>query len=149
MFERFTREARLVAVLAQHEARELGHPRIGTGHLLLGLLALNNGIALRLLREQGVDAERVRAFLTATGAAEPPRRLGRWHRPFTKSARTALREALNVAVEARHRFIGTGHVLAGVLNVADGTARRVLTDSGADADTLRARARAEAAEERP
>jgi len=136
MFERFTDRARRVVVTAQGEARALGHDYIGTEHLLLGLIHEGDGSAAKALESLGIDAEGLRERVVAivgtgqhTGAA---------HIPFTPQAKQVLRLALSEALNFGHTYIGTEHVLLGLIQEKDGVAARVLADAGAD--LLRARA---------
>lgn len=143
MFERFRTDAREATVLAQDQARELGHRHIGTEHLLLGLLAHGEGAAARALREGGCDPTRLRDSVGRLVATKPPprRRLfGKGnigHVPFTRRAKKALELSLRVALSRKQNSIGGGHVLIGVLDTPEATATRVLTDSGVDVDALR------------
>jgi catechol 2,3-dioxygenase-like lactoylglutathione lyase family enzyme len=118
MFERFTERARQVVVLAQDEARGLGHGYIGVEHLLLGLVREGEGLAARALGEAGVTAgglrDRVR-LLVGTGESAPTGQM-----PFTPHAKRALEQSLVEALELGHSFIGTEHVLLGLLRVSDG-----------------------------
>ena len=124
MFERFTQQARQVVVLAQDEARALKHDYIGTEHILLGLLREQNGIAARALASLGITTDEVRA------AGDPHRRRGRrdspGQLPFTPRAKRTLERALREALSLGHRYIGTEHILLGLLSVDEGVAVRVL-----------------------
>jgi ATP-dependent Clp protease ATP-binding subunit ClpA len=137
VFERFTDRARRVLVLAQEEARQLGHPMIGSEHILLGLIAEQRGLAATVLSQAGVDLERTRE--------EVDRLVGRIGRsasgspPFTPRAKKALEYALRSALSMGHAYIGTEHLLLGVLEEEDTMVRRVLDALGADADDLRHR----------
>jgi len=116
MFERFTDRARRVLVLAQEEARLLNHPMIGTDHILLGLLAEGEGVAWRALSGVGVDLviarQVVEEFRSPTGphphAGSPP---------FTTEAKKALELSLRAALALGHSYIGTEHLLLGLLDV--------------------------------
>ncbi|MDA8369688.1 MAG: hypothetical protein M0026_07435 [Nocardiopsaceae bacterium] len=142
MFNRFTDDARQIAVLAQKEARELGHQRIGTEHLLLGLLAQAEGTGASALRAHGLELGPLRDSVgrIAAPAAQPPRRrlLAGMHIPFTKRAKKAMEQALRIALDFKQRSIGTGHVLLGTLSLPDGTASRVLAEAEVDIASLRA-----------
>ncbi|MBB6174124.1 ATP-dependent Clp protease ATP-binding subunit ClpC [Nocardiopsis mwathae] len=143
MFERFTDDARQVTVRAQTEARGMGHPRIGTGHLLVALAAEPAGAGARALREHGLPSGTLRDAVRVSAAETPPRsrgRLARIHLPFTKSAKRAMELSLREAIARGHRSITTGHVLLGALRVEDGAAVRALHDAGADPAALRATA---------
>lgn len=194
MFERFTKQAREVVVRAQEEARDLGHPYIGTEHLLLALLNPDAGIAHSVLHEAGVNRTQVRAEVkrfvhkgsevlgdgdaealqeigidldavrarieeafgpgALTTATCPPRRrrglLGRLrrrpvmggrlqgaHRPFTVRSKKVLELSLREAVRLRHNYIGTEHILLGLLREGNGLAAKVLADAGLDVEVLR------------
>ncbi|GID31944.1 ATP-dependent Clp protease ATP-binding subunit ClpA [Paractinoplanes brasiliensis] len=126
MFERFTDRARRVVVLAQEEARTLNHPCIGTEHLLLGLLREGDGIAGQALHAVGVTAETVRAQLD-TGDAAPG-----MHIPFTPRAKKVLELALREALQLGHNYIGTEHILLGLLREDEGAAMRVIKANPAD-----------------
>jgi ATP-dependent Clp protease ATP-binding subunit ClpA len=132
---RFTRVARAVVAAAGDEARALGHERIGTEHLLLGALAVEESGAHSVLAEAGLDAAKLRdAVVAAVGeGGEPQRR----RLPFTRAAKRALEQALAEAVELRSRFLGSEHVLLGLLAVEGSGARDVLESVGADPVALR------------
>jgi Clp amino terminal domain, pathogenicity island component len=126
MFERFTNRARHSVVLAQEEARRLNHNYIGTEHLLLGLLGEPDGLAARALRDFGVSADGARRTVTAvigTGSAEPS-----GHIPFTPRAKKTLELALREALQLRHNYIGTEHILLGLIREGDGVAAQVLKE---------------------
>ena len=195
MFERFTKQAREVVVRAQEEARDLGHPYIGTEHLLLALLNPDAGIAHSVLHEAGVNRTQVRSEVKrfvhkgsevlgdgdaealqeigidldavrarieeafgpgalATATCSPRRRrglLGRLrrrrpvmggrlqggHRPFTIRSKKVLELSLREAVRLRHNYIGTEHILLGLLREGNGLAAKVLADAGLDVELLR------------
>ncbi|MHB8694901.1 MAG: Clp protease N-terminal domain-containing protein [Solirubrobacteraceae bacterium] len=141
MFERFTERARLVVVLAQEAARDLGHREIGTEHVLLGLLAEREGLAEWTLRSLGVDLERVHAIVVRlVGSAEKPT-VGQI--PFTRQAKCVV-ELANVEVDRRHRsFVGTEHVLLGLVAQLDAdpegdVAFRVLSELKVTPEQIRA-----------
>jgi ATP-dependent Clp protease ATP-binding subunit ClpC len=133
VFERFTDSARRVIVLAQEEARGLGHDYIGAEHLLLGVLAVREekggaplgGLVLADVRE------RVREL------APPAGREPMDHIPFAAAAKRALERSLREALNAQHNYIADGHVLLGVLAAENGTVEQVLATAGADIDRLR------------
>ena len=133
MFERFTDQSRRVLVLAQEEARRLDQGFIGTEHLLLGLLRENEGVAALALQAQGVSTEMVRAAVRATvapsGAATsaPP--------PFTPRAKKVLELALREALRLGHNYVGSDHLLLGVVR-GPGVAADVLTSLGVDLSEL-------------
>ncbi|MEU4574204.1 Clp protease N-terminal domain-containing protein [Nonomuraea sp. NPDC023979] len=135
MFERFTESSRQVVVLAREEARAMRHGAIGTGHLLLGLVREGEGPAARVLAECGVSLEGVRACVEA----EEPRRDPAGHAPFTARAKRVLELSLREALGRRHDFIGTGHVLLGLLRDGDAPVLRALAAAGADPDEVRQR----------
>jgi ATP-dependent Clp protease ATP-binding subunit ClpC len=136
MFERFTDEARVVVVHAQEEIRLLGHDRIGTEHLLLGLLHDEDSETGRLLRAAGVGLAAVRQLVQ-----EAPDRTGKPSGlPFTPRAKRALEQALRVAQRLGQPHIKRPHLLGGLLQVRDGMAVRLLIDLGVDLDALAGRA---------
>jgi ATP-dependent Clp protease ATP-binding subunit ClpC len=134
VFERFTERARQVVVLAQDEARSLGHGYIGTEHLLLGILREEEGLGARVLRSLGVTVEetRVRVARVVGIGDEPP--LGQI--PFTPHAKKALELSLREAMSLAHGFIGTEHILLGVVRSNEGVAAQVLADGGVDAERV-------------
>ncbi|HET7568622.1 MAG TPA: Clp protease N-terminal domain-containing protein [Gaiellaceae bacterium] len=135
MFERFTERARQVVVLAQDEARALGHSFVGTEHLLLGLLREQEGIGARVLTELGVSLDEARAEVErACGRGEP---LGAGPIPFTPRATKVLELSLREALSFRHDYIGTEHVLLGLVRERDGVAAQILAADGLDAGTVR------------
>ena len=139
MFERFTTRARKTVVDAQEESRELGHGSIDTDHLLLGLLDGDEAsIARAALTRLGVTAERSRqevASRLGAGGSTPS-----GHIPFTKSAKKVLELSLREALSLGHNYIGTEHILLGV--VREGSAMPILTVQGATAERVRAEVRA-------
>jgi ATP-dependent Clp protease ATP-binding subunit ClpC len=137
VFERFTKRARQVVVLAQGEARLLNHNYIGTEHLLLGLLGDEEGVAARTLESLDVTTEDVRARVVAIigHGDEPPTA----QIPFTPRAKKVLELALREAVTLGHNYIGTEHVLLAIVRVEDGVANRILLELGIDAETVRSR----------
>jgi hypothetical protein len=125
VFERFTERARTVVVLAQEQARTLGHSKIDTEHLLLGLLGEQEGLAARVLASLGVRAESVREQVVAiSGSAPEPS--GSQQIPFTPEAKKALERALREALSLGHDYIGTEHLLLGLVQDEDGLAVRIL-----------------------
>jgi ATP-dependent Clp protease ATP-binding subunit ClpA len=127
VFERFTDRARRSVVLAQEEARGLNHDYIGTEHLLLGLLLEEEGIAAKALVSAGLTTDGVRsAIATRVGrGTEAPK----GHMPFTPRAKKVLEFALREALKLSHDYIGTEHVLLGLLTEGEGVAAQiVLTD---------------------
>ncbi|GAA1074392.1 Clp protease N-terminal domain-containing protein [Nocardiopsis composta] len=141
MFERFTEGARTAVVSAQSAAHELGDGRIGTEHVLLGLVGGASGSAARALAEHGAGPEEVRGAVRALERGHPaPRRglFGRRHLPFTRTAKKALELALREAIRLNGRGapIRTGHVLLGLLR-AEGRGAEALARLGADRAALR------------
>jgi ATP-dependent Clp protease ATP-binding subunit ClpA len=124
MFERFTNNARHAVVLAQEEARRLHHNYIGTEHVLLGLLGEPDGLACRALAGVGMSLEAARNEVTAivgTGAAAPS-----GHIPFTPRAKKTLELSLREALQLHHNYIGTEHILLGLIREGEGVAAQVL-----------------------
>ena len=137
-FRRFTDRARRAVVLAQHEARLLNHSYIGTEHLLLGLLREGDGVAANTLESLGVSREAVRGQveeIIGRGLGPPPS-----HIPFTPRAKKVLELSLREALALGHNYIGTEHLLLGLLCEGHGVAAQVLVRLGADHDRVRDRA---------
>ena len=135
MFERFTERARQVIVLAQEEARTLEHGHIGTEHILLGLLREEEGLAARLLESLDVTVERARAeVVRQVEAGVGP---GSGQIPFTAAAKKALELSLREALSLGHNYIGTEHILLGLLRVHEGGAADILVELDADSDKVR------------
>ncbi len=135
MFERFTNRARHVVVLAQEEARRLQHNYIGTEHVLLGLLGEPGGLAFRALERFGMSLEGTREEVKAivgTGNATPS-----GHIPFTPRAKKILELALREALQLHHNYIGTEHILLGVIREGDGVGAQVLKQHAADLTPIR------------
>jgi ATP-dependent Clp protease ATP-binding subunit ClpA len=168
MFERFTDEARWVVVHAQEEARELRAPQIRPAHLLLAL-SRDPGRGGTTLRDSGVDAARLRSALARSeqaqdadalaafgidldavrsaaeaafgpGALDSSRPMPTGHMPFADESKRVLEQTLRFVSRRKEKRIDSGHVLVGVLAVADPTVTRVLQQLGTDPDVLRARA---------
>jgi ATP-dependent Clp protease ATP-binding subunit ClpC len=138
MFERFTDGARQVVVLAQDEARGLGHTWVGTEHLLLGLLRQEDGIAAQALASQGVEIDRVRAEVTSiVGPGPVSDQPPTGQLKFTPRSKKVLELSLREALAHGHNFIDTEHVLLGLVREKDGVASRILVAMGADASTVR------------
>jgi ATP-dependent Clp protease ATP-binding subunit ClpA len=135
VFERFTERARQVVVLAQDEARGLGHGYIGTEHLLLGLLREEEGLAARLLESLDVTLEEVRAQVTRIVGEGQDVTTGQI--PFTPRAKKVLELSLREALSLGHNWIGTEHVLLGLVREDEGVAAVILRDFDADAETIR------------
>ena len=127
MFERFTEQARQVLVLAQEEARALKHNYIGTEHLLLGLLREEEGVAARVFDKLEISVEEVRAAvvrIVGSGEEVPQGQI-----PFTPRAKKVLELALREALSLGHNYIGTEHILLGLIREQEGVATRILLDS--------------------
>ena len=135
MFERFTERARQVVVLAQEESRRLKHNYIGTEHLLLGLLREEEGIAARVLGRLDVTADEVRAEIDRVIGQGDEVTSGQI--PFTPRAKHALERSLREALALNHKYIGTEHVLLGVVQEENGVAARILEELGASAGKVR------------
>jgi ATP-dependent Clp protease ATP-binding subunit ClpC len=138
MFERFTDRARRAVVRAQEEARALNHDFIGTEHILLGLVGEGQGVAAKALESLGVSMEAVRhrvEDIVPPGQVEV--RTG--HIPFTPRAKKVLELSLSESKLLGHRYIGTEHILLGLLREGEGVAAQVLTALGADLDGVRER----------
>jgi ATP-dependent Clp protease ATP-binding subunit ClpC len=135
MFERFTDRARRVVVLAQEEARMLSHNYIGTEHILLGLIHEGDGIAAKALESLGISLEGVRAQveeIIGQGQQAPS-----GHIPFTPRAKKVLELSLREALQLGHNYIGTEHILLGLIREGEGVAAQVLVKLGADLSRVR------------
>jgi hypothetical protein len=135
MFERFTDRARRVMVLAQEEARLLDHNYIGTEHVLLGLIHEGEGVAAKALEGLGISLEAVRREveeIIGQGASSPS-----GHIPFTPRAKKVLEMGLREGLLLGHNYIGTEHILLGLLREGQGVAAQVLVRLGADLETVR------------
>jgi ATP-dependent Clp protease ATP-binding subunit ClpC len=135
MFERFTDRARRVVVLAQEEARLLNHNYIGTEHILLGLIHEEEGVAARALTELGVSLEAIRVEVVeiiGQGAAAPT-----GHLPFTPRSKKVLELSLREALQLGHNYIGTEHILLGLIREGEGVAARVLVKLVGSRDRVR------------
>src|SRR5579885_2073628 len=135
VFERFTDRARSVVVLAQEEARLLNHNYIGTEHLLLGLIRESEGIAATALERLGVSLEVVRSRveeIIGYGGSSPS-----GHIPFTPRAKKVLELSLREALQLGHNYIGTEHLLLGLIREGEGVAAQVLVKLGADLNRVR------------
>lgn len=136
MFDRFTDHAKQLVNVARREAQRLHHAHIGTEHVLLALAALEGGIAVRLLRERGLDGARLRAAVEARvvpGAADSTAS----ELPFTPEVKRVLERSMAQASRLGHRYIGTEHFLLGLLGETDGLAADVLRAHGVDLDDVR------------
>ena len=135
MFERFTDRARRVVILAREEARLPNHNYIGTEHILLGLIHEHEGVAAKALESLDISLESVRAQveeIIGPGGKEP-----RGHIPFTPRAKKVLELSLREALKLGHNYIGTEHILLGLLREGDGVAAQVLVKLGADLARVR------------
>jgi ATP-dependent Clp protease ATP-binding subunit ClpC len=135
MFERFTERARQVVVLAQDEARALKHNYIGTEHLLLGLMREEEGLAARVLESLGLSVEEVRAQVARiVGQGDE---LSTGQIPFTPRAKEILELSLREALSMQHNYIGTEHILLGLVRENQGVASRIMDEYGATAEVVR------------
>src|ERR1039457_1401518 len=135
MFERFTERARQVVVLAQEEARTLKHNYIGTEHILLGLHREEEGLAARELESLDITVERVRGqVVRIVGSGEE---VTSGQIPFTPRAKKVLELALREALSLGHNYIGTEHILLGLVRENEGVAARILLDFDADSEKIR------------
>jgi ATP-dependent Clp protease ATP-binding subunit ClpA len=135
MFERFTDRARRVVVLAQEEARMLNHNYIGTEHILLGLIHEGEGVAAKALEALGVSLTEVRTLveeIIGQGQAAPT-----GHIPFTPRAKKVLELSLRESLQLGHNYIGTEHILLGLVREGEGVAAQVLVKLGANLDRVR------------
>ena len=135
MFERFTDRARRVVVVAQEESRSLGHDYIGTEHILLGILGAGESVAVQALASLGISLEAARQQveeIAGRGSRQVP-----GHIPFTPRAKKVLELSLREAIQLGHNYIGTEHILLGLIREGKGVAAQVLTRLGADLDQTR------------
>ncbi|MGA0710730.1 MAG: ATP-dependent Clp protease ATP-binding subunit, partial [Ilumatobacteraceae bacterium] len=135
MFERFTDRARRVVVLAQEEARLLNHSYIGTEHILLGLIHEGEGVAAKALESLNISLDAVRAQveeIIGQGGSSPS-----GHIPFTPRAKKVLELSLREALQLGHNYIGTEHILLGLIREGEGVAAQVLVKLGADLSRVR------------
>jgi hypothetical protein len=135
VFERFTDRARRVVVLAQEEARLLDHNYIGTEHILLGLIHEGEGVAANVLRTIGIALDDVRREVEEMIAEGGEVQSG--HIPFTPRAKTVLELSLREALQLGHNYIGTEHILLGLIREGEGVGAQVLTKLGADLGRVR------------
>src|SRR5437764_11503972 len=135
MFERFTERARQVIVLAQDETRTLKHNYIGTEHILLGLLREEEGLAARVLDTLDITVEEVRAQVARIVGQGDEVTSGQI--PFTPRAKKVLELALREALSLGHNYIGTEHILLGLVRANEGVAARILLDFDADSEKIR------------
>ena len=135
MFERFTDRARRVVVLAQEEAKMLNHNYIGTEHILLGLIHEGEGVAAKALESLGISLDAVREQvqdIIGQGQQQPT-----GHIPFTPRAKKVLELSLREALQLGHNYIGTEHILLGLIREGEGVAAQVLVKLGADLNKVR------------
>jgi DNA-binding NarL/FixJ family response regulator len=135
MFERFTDRARRAIVLTQEEARALGHNYIGTEHILLGLVHESGGVAAEALEWLNISVEAVRQEverIIGRGEVFPTGEV-----PFTPRAKKVLELSMREALQLGHNYIGTEHILLGLIREGEGVAAQVLQDLGADLDRVR------------
>ncbi|HEY7920521.1 MAG TPA: Clp protease N-terminal domain-containing protein, partial [Streptosporangiaceae bacterium] len=135
MFEKFTDRARRVVVLAQEEARLLNHDYIGTEHLLLGLIHEGEGVAARALESLGISLEDVRRNVEELVPRGQHELSG--HIPFTPRAKKVLELSLRESQQLGHDYIGTEHILLGLIREGEGVAAQVLVNLGADLNRVR------------
>ncbi|HEX6918732.1 MAG TPA: Clp protease N-terminal domain-containing protein, partial [Actinomycetes bacterium] len=136
MFERFTDRARRVVVLAQEEARMLNHNYIGTEHILLGLIHEGEGVAAKALESLGISLEAVRSQveeIIGQGQQAPS-----GHIPFTPRAKKVLELSLREALQLGHNYIGTEHILLGLIHEGEGVAAKALESLGISLEAVRA-----------
>ena len=135
MFERFTDRARRVVVLAQEEARMLNHNYIGTEHILLGLIHEGEGVAAKALDSLNINLDAVRQQveeIIGQGQAAPT-----GHIPFTPRAKKVLELSLREALQLGHNYIGTEHILLGLIREGEGLAAKIMVDRGVRLPDLR------------
>jgi ATP-dependent Clp protease ATP-binding subunit ClpC len=135
MFERFTGRARIVVKNAQEEARRLDHDHIGTEHLLLGLLTEPEGVGAKALSVLGLSLDRVRADvvrIVGMGKGTPP-----GHIPFTPRSKKVLELSLREALKLHHNYIGTEHIVLGLVREGEGVAAKIMVESGAGLPQVR------------
>lgn len=135
MFERFTDRARRVVALAQDEARGLKHNYVGTEHMLLGMLTEGEAVAFQALDALGITADQVRAAVIAKigfGEVSPA-----GHIPFTPRTKKAMELALREALQLGHNYVGTEHLLLGLIREGEGVAAQVLVELGAELNLAR------------
>jgi len=140
MFERFTENARKVMALANQEAQEFGHGQIGTEHIFLGLIKTDSGTAVTILRDCGVDIEamlnQIDQLMQLKGKSQPQVEIERRQTPHSIKV---IEYAIEEAIAMDHNYIGTEHILLGLLRESDGVAAMVLANLGVKIDDVRAR----------
>lgn len=135
MFERFTERARKVVYLAQQEAARLGHNVVGTEHLLLGLVAEGEGVAAKALESLEINLDRIRGEvekIIGSGETNPFGEI-----PFTPRAKRVLELAVDEGRQMGHNYVGTEHILLGLIKEGEGVAAQVLKNLGADLEKVR------------
>src|SRR6266699_5267002 len=139
MFERFTSRARAIVVLAQVEARAFNHNYIGTEHLLLGLIKEGEGVAVQALQALGVNLATIRQQVEEKIDAGTQARAASGHIPFTPRAKKILEFSLREALQLGHNYIGTEHILLGLIREGEGegVAVEVLVNLGANLKRVR------------
>ncbi|MEQ1920773.1 MAG: Clp protease N-terminal domain-containing protein, partial [Elusimicrobiota bacterium] len=136
MSNRFTERAQRVILIAQEEAKRLNHDYVGTEHILLGLIALGEGVAAQVLANLGVDLRRVRSEIEKiVGTGDNVMLLGEI--PFTPRAKKVLEYAVEEAQHMGHSYVGTEHLLLGLIREEEGVAARVLENLGLRLDVVR------------
>ena len=136
MFERFTDRSRRVVVLAQEEARVLNHEYVGTEHILLGLIREDGGVAAQALESLGISEEAARRQveeIVGRGGTGP----AGGHLPFTPRGKKVLQRSLREAIALGHGYVGTEHILLGLIREDEGAATRVLNGLGVDPNRIR------------
>ena len=136
MFERYTQKARRVIFFARYEASQFGSPCIETEHLLLGLIALGQGTAVTVLRKLGLDLETVRVEVEKQVGTGPDQKII-GNIPYTPRVKKVLALAAKEAGSLNHTYVGTEHILLGILREGDGVAGRVLKNLGVDIEQTR------------
>jgi ATP-dependent Clp protease ATP-binding subunit ClpC len=136
MFERLTDRARRVLVYAQDEARDFDHAFIGTEHILLGLIREGDGLAAKVLSSQGITCDAVREKVREL--TEPATNSSTGSPPFTPRAKKVLELSLREALQLGHSYIGTEHLLLGLVRQGDGVAIRILSELGVEGSVIRA-----------
>jgi ATP-dependent Clp protease ATP-binding subunit ClpC len=137
MFERYTDRARRVVVLAQEEARNLGHNYVGTEHILLGLIHESDGIAAKALLALGVSLDETRTQIEAIIGRGDLARAQDGPIPFTPRTKKVLELAVREALQLGHDYIGTEHILLGLMREGDGVGAQVLNSAGIEFSAVR------------
>jgi len=136
MFDRFTNRARQVIIIARKEADRFNHNYIGTEHILLGLIKLGQGVAVNVLRRMGLDFETVRREVEKAVGKGPETKPG-GEIPLTSRAKKVIEYAVEEATSLNHSYVGTEHILMGLLREEEGVAARVLTNLDIDIESVR------------